>query len=135
MTGAEWKAQQPTLGQLKAEADQKAAVLGQHAGTKAAAQAVADAKLAALRKGPSSFPKFEAPTPAVSRRLPANLERIKEAFEVVRRQISSSEFAAAIAAVAGDGCCQLSDLETLAQMQAAYDRMLTVAEAKKGVAA
>lgn len=134
LTGAEWRAQQPTLGQLKAEADQKAALLGQHAGTKAAADAMAQQKLANLRKGPSSFPKFEAPTVRASHRLPANLDRIKEMFELVRKQISASEFAAAIAAVAGPGCHQLSDLEKLSDMQMAYDRMLSVAE-KKGVAA
>lgn len=134
LTGAEWRAQQSTLGQLKAEADQKAAVLGQHAGTKAAADAVAVDKLARLCKGPSSFPKFEAPPVRVSHRLPANLERVKAMFEAVRKQISSSEFATAIAAVAGEDCHQLSDLETLSQMQAAYDRMLGIAE-KKGVAA
>lgn len=133
LTGAEWKAQQPTLGQLKAEADQKASVLGERAGTKAAAEAVAADKLAKLRKGPSSFPKFEAPSVRVSHRLPANLARVKEMFEAVRKQVSSSEFAAAIASVAGPGCHQLSDLETLSQMQAAYDRLLSIAE--KGVAA
>lgn len=131
----DWKAQQPTLGSLKAEADRLAANLGEHVGTKAAADAVAAAKLANLRKGPSSFPQFEAPPARVSHRLPASLERIKEHFEAVRKQISASEFAAAIAAVAGPGCHQLSDLEKLSDMQMAYDRMLSMAERKKGVAA
>ena len=71
----------------------------------------------------------------MSHRLPANLARVQEMFEAVRRQISASEFAAAIAAVAGAGCHQLSDLEKLSDMQAAYDRMLAVTEGKKGVAA
>lgn len=130
----DWKSQQPTLGSLKAQADQIASNLGQAAGTKAAADAVAQAKLANLRKGPSSFPKFEAPPVRLSHRLPANLARAKEMFEALRRQVSTSEFAAAIAAVAGPGCHQLSDLDKLSDMQMVYDRLLSIVE-QKGVAA
>lgn len=134
----DWKSQQPTLGSLKAEADMKASALGQAAGTKAAADAVAAQKLANLRKGPSSFPKFETPELKVSNRLPANMERIKAAFDSLRPHLTAAEIVAAFTRIGGADCRNLTDLESLADMQAVYDLLMEAADkrrAKKGVAA
>lgn len=131
-------APEPTLGQLKAEADQKASMLGEQAGTKAAAEAVAQQKLAALRKGPSSFPKFETPEPVTSQRLPANMEKIRTAFDALRPHLTAAEIVEAFTRIGGPDCRNLTDLESLTDIQAVYDLLQVKAESrkrKKGVAA
>jgi len=131
----DWKAQQPTLGQLRAQADAMAAQHGQHAGTQAAADAVAAAKLAKLRKGPSVFPKFETPAVRVSDRLPANMTKLKDAFAAVQCRVSPEQYAAAFARVGGPDCHRIDQLDKLTDLQAVYDLLLDAAASKKGVAA
>lgn len=128
MTGAEWRASQPTLSDLYNEAQKIAGAVGAPAGTKAAAQAVAAAKLA----GRSVFPKADEPKPVLVK-LPANLARIQAAFDELRPRVSDREYMAILAEVGGPDIHEWRQLETLANYQAAYDRLLALV--RKGVAA
>lgn len=129
MTGAEWKASQPTLSDLYNEAQKIAGAVGAPVGTKAAAQAVAAAKLA----GRAVFPKADEPRPMLHK-LPANITKIEAAFEELRPRVSDRDYQRILADVGGPDCLTLRQLDTLANYQAAYDRLVALVSGK-GVAA